>query len=130
MRNAANVAVLTAKQCYKINLNYSDDSVEKVEQALCKIHEEYLSSKNKNQEGLHGLSIMFGAYIGEVLKKEKGVGYWGKDHPVFGKNCFPLYWNDNDCAFPVDWCLKRIINGPEDNVVHKYKILTKGKTNT
>lgn len=128
MKQAASIAVSTAKQCYQIELDYSDSSIEKTEKVLGRIHEDYL--KSKSEEGIHGLSIMYGAYLGEVLKKSKGIGRWEKDHPTFGKNSFPFYWNEKDCAFPVSWCFKRIANGPEENVVHKFKVFREGKKAT
>ena len=34
-----------------------------------------------------------------------------------------LYWKQSQ-SFPVGWCGKRILNGDEDNVWHKYQVLT------
>lgn len=104
MKNAANVAVTTAKQSYQIELDYSESSIEKIEEILNKIHEQYLISKD--DKGFYGLTIMYAAYLGEVFKRSKGFGFWRKNHPTFGKISFPFYKNEKECFFRSTGVLK------------------------
>jgi hypothetical protein len=117
-------AVSIAKDSYGITLDYSPASVEKVEEILGKLYVEY--QKKKTTEGQRGLALAFGVYIGEVIKKEAGEGRWERDHPTMGEGAMPLYWKGG-ASFPVAWCLKRLANGDEDNVWHKYLFLVREK---
>ncbi len=117
-------AVSIAKESYGITLDYSPASVEKVEAILGQLHAEY--QKRQTTEGQRGLALAFGVYIGEVVKRETGGGRWERDHPVMGEGTMPLYWKGG-ASFPVVWCLKRLVNGDEDNVWHKYLLLVHEK---
>ena len=105
---------------YNFKLDFSDQSIKKVEKILSNIHEDY--KKTKNDEGLIGLAYMFGFYIVEVIEKNHGEGRIERNHPDFGDNSFPFYWNDGT-LFPMAWCQKRIFDGDGDNVEIKYRIL-------
>jgi len=43
---------------------------------------------------------------------------------VAGEKSYPLHWLGGD-SFPVGWCFKRIMNGPEDNVWDKFQVVSK-----
>ncbi|HEY7119027.1 MAG TPA: hypothetical protein VH475_20725 [Tepidisphaeraceae bacterium] len=102
-------------------LDYSPGSVEAVESLLGELHElrsrQQLSDQDVNVQALH-----FGAYIGEVLRREYG-GSWATDHAVAGPKSFPIHWKDSE-SFPIGWCGKRILNGDEDNVWFKFQVVT------
>ena len=102
-------------------LDYSPDSVERVELLLAELHESRSAGKLADRD-LHLRAHQFGAYIGEVLRRKYG-GHWREDHEVAGPKTFPIHWKDSQ-SFPVGWCGKRILNGGEDNVWHKYQVLT------
>ena len=115
----ANEAVDIAKDM-GITLDFSETSIKHVDDALEKVRQEYLKTKKK--EGVWGLSIMFGAYIGEVMRRGDRKAYWLRDHPSVGEATFPLFLGaDDNCVFPTSWCYKRILNGSEDNVVSKFR---------
>ncbi|MEL0457612.1 hypothetical protein WJN01_15355 [Flavobacteriaceae bacterium SZ-1-7] len=114
-----NHAIEVGKE-YDINLDFSDDSIKNVEKILSDLHSEY--KKTKNDEGLNGLAYMFGFYIMDVIEKNHGKGRIERNHPDFGDNVFPFYWNGGT-LFPVAWCQKRIFDGDGDNVEIKYRIL-------
>lgn len=103
-----------------INLDFSDQSIKDVEKLLAECHREY--KKTKNDEGFHGLALMFGAYIGEVIKKKGRGGRWARNHPDMGEDSFPFHWCGKD-LFLRAWCAKRIFDGSGDNVWHKYQAL-------
>ena len=117
-------AVSIAKDSYGITLDYSPASVEKVEEILGKLYDEY--QKKKTTEGQRGFALAFGVYIGAVMRKQAGEGRWERDHPQFGEGAMSFYWKDQT-TFPVAWCLKRLSNGDEDNVWVKYRILVDEK---
>ena len=103
-----------------ITLDFSDASIKDVETILSLLNKDF--EKTKNDEGLHGLAYMFGFYIIEVIEKNHGKGWIERDHPDFGENVFPFYWN-GETLFPLAWCQKRIFDGDADNVELKYQIL-------
>jgi hypothetical protein len=113
-------AVKDAEKENHIALDYSVESIEKVEAVLSKIHEQYL--KDKSSIAVNGLAMAYGAYIGEVIKRTEPNAKWERDHPVAGEKAYPIHWRGSE-SFPCGWCYKRITNGPEDNVWHKYQIL-------
>lgn len=104
-----------------VNLDYSKDSVQRVEQILADLHQ----SRSKGQLPDSDLDMhahRFGAYIGEVLRRMHG-GHWARDSDVGGPDSFPIHWNGGQ-TFPIAWCGKRIINGDEDNVWFKFQVFT------
>ncbi len=113
-------AVKDAEKENHIKLDYSVQSIEQVEAVLSKIHEQY--SKDKSSIAVNGLAMAYGAYIGEVIKRTEPDAKWERDHPVAGEKSYPIHWRGGE-SFPCGWCFKRITNGPEDNVWHKYQIL-------
>jgi hypothetical protein len=121
MSYSAGEAVDVAKEM-GIALDYSDASIKRADDALGKIRQEYL--QRKSEEGVWGLSVMFGAYVGEVIRRSDSKAFWKKDHPKIGENTFPLFWGGgDDCSFPIGWCQKRILNGEEDNIVFKLEVI-------
>ncbi|HLE41577.1 MAG TPA: hypothetical protein VI956_08730 [Nitrospirota bacterium] len=113
-------AVKDAAKENHVKLDYSVQSIEKVEAVLSKIHEQYL--KDKTSIAVNGLAMAYGAYIGEVIKRTEPDAKWERDHPVAGEKSYPIHWRGGE-SFPCGWCFKRITSGPEDNVWHKYQIL-------
>lgn len=104
----------------KITLDYSDESIKKVEEILARTNEYYI--RTKNDEGLVGISLEFAAYIIAVIEKNHGPGKWKKDDKEFGPDTFPYHWNGR-IIFPYIWCMKRIFDGEMENVWCKYQTL-------
>ena len=107
-----------------LSLNYRHDSVKVVEQILANIEAEY--RKTKSKDGLFGVAFIFGTYIIAVIERNTERGIWRKDHPVLGPESFPFRWRSQDIT-PVNWCVKRIFDGPADNVWTKYQALVLAK---
>ena len=103
---------------FNVKLDYSDDSVQRVESILGQIHDEY--KKTKDDSGLRGVSLFFAAYIGEVIRRKRLGGTWSRNHPVVGDDSFPFNWNGSD-LFLFTWCQKRIFDGKQDDVWSKYR---------
>jgi hypothetical protein len=121
MEYFSNEAVRAAQKQFRKKLDFSVRSIEQVEDMLGEIHENYVQTKN--EEGLFGLALIFGGYVGAVIKKDTGKGTWEKEHPDFGPEAFPLYYDQKACWFPVSWCYKRIMDGKGDDIVSKYRLL-------
>jgi hypothetical protein len=39
-----------------------------------------------------------------------------------GENSFPVYISETEAGFPYSWCLKRLYDGPGDDVWSKYSV--------
>jgi hypothetical protein len=116
----ATMAVKDAKENNNITLDYTPESIQTVEEILGKIHDQYV--KNPSSVSANGLGSAYGAYIGEVIRRSENGVKWERDHPVAGQRSYPLTWRGG-VSFPMAWCYKRIVNGPEDNVWNKYLYL-------
>jgi hypothetical protein len=110
-------ALLVAKD-FGVTLDFSPNSIKHVESILGKFHADY--RKTKSGTGLHGIALMFGAYIVVVIERNFGPVEWERDHPEFGKGTFPLQFGTKT-LFPVAWCEKRLFDGPGDNVWFKFQ---------
>lgn len=124
----AAVAVEYARQERGLVLDYTPESVEQVEAILAWhysiiprsfIHR--LFRRRIRERGIRLMAAGYGSYIGETIRRTWG-GSWQVDHPVNGPGSFPLTCRGQD-AFPILWCDKRLRNGPEDNVWHKFKLI-------
>jgi hypothetical protein len=100
-----------------VTLDYTPDSIQKVEEVLGNIHEEY--QRTKSTRGLQGLAMAYGAYIGEVIRRSEPGAKWERSDTVVGENSYPMLWRGGS-SYVCAWCYRRITNGDEDNVWHKY----------
>ncbi len=122
MQSRATQAVETAASEYGIAIDYSADSVAKVEEILGRIHEQH-EGEPLPEKQLVKESLKWGGYIGEVIRRMKRC-HWELHSKVGGEGSFPIVFeNEAHETFPVRWCYKRISNGPEDNVWHKFSLL-------
>ncbi len=122
MQSRASQAVETAANEHGVDLDYSSDSVAKVEEILGTIHQQHRSFPF-SQDQLVNESLKWGAYLGEVIRKLKPC-HWELDSEVGGEGSLPIVYEDERReSFPIGWCYKRIKNGPEDNVWHKFTLL-------
>jgi len=123
MQQRAQEAVERAESEYEITLDQSPASVERVDEILGRLHERHAASKLSEAEVNHE-SLTWGAYVGEVIKKVR-PGEWAQDSAVGGPFSLPIVYTqeENSESFPVRWCRKRIVNGDEDNIWHKFSIL-------
>ena len=108
-----------------IELDYSPQSIERAEELLGRLHDEYRTGKTTT--GINGLAMAVGAYVGECIRRDNPGARWERDPPVAGERSYPLHWRNGE-SFPMGWCHKRIINGPEENVWFKYTMIRDGHT--
>jgi hypothetical protein len=124
-------AVDHARANWGLDLDYSVDSVRSVEDALAKLHGDIprglvarLFRKGPSTEELTQMAMMYGGYLGEVLRKKAG-GEWAFDLDIMpGSQVVALRKGDTR-VFPPAKVHKRLVNGPEDNVWHYVQILRK-----
>jgi len=116
----AGEAVDIARQNGVAGLDYSTESIRLAEDVLAKLHDEF--QRTRSMDGVKGLASAFGAYIGECIRRSEPGTRWERDHPTMGERSYPLHWRGGE-SFPMGWAFKRITNGPEDNVWHKYVVL-------
>ncbi len=123
MKVVANEAVRTAKQEHQVMLDFSPASVQRLEgDILAKLHEAHLKT-SMSEQNLSRLSIRWGAYLGETLKRRR-PGRWHRDSQKVGRGTTPVVFEPGTEAFPRSWVYKRIADGPEDNVAFKFQVFT------
>jgi hypothetical protein len=116
----ANEAVKDAREQNRVELDYSVASIQKVETILGGLHDQY--AKNQSSISVNSLGSAYGAYIGEVIRRSEPGAKWERDDSVGGEKSYPIIWGDGH-SYPMAWCYRRIVNGPEDNVWVKYQVL-------
>jgi hypothetical protein len=116
----AGLAQRVARESFGFELDYSVESVRKVETVLAQLHKDF--RRTNDDSGMNGLALEFGAYIIKVIELHFGSGAWARDHPTFGPDTFPYTWRGGE-VFPYAWCQKRIFDGPGDDVWAKFQAL-------
>ena len=81
-----------------------------------------LSPKDKQAE-----AYIAGAFVGEAIRRSHG-GTWMETSDLPNAGAYPLKVGETT-IYPINWCLKRLVNGPEDNVYHKYVFAILERTN-
>lgn len=116
-------AVEHALKVYPDILDHSVQSVKVVENILTRLHNHYTASQSKS--GMFGMTMFYGAYIGEVIRKENKLREAAWEGDTSGQSFPSLRWRarhgGHSTVFPMSWCYARIINGPEENVWVKYQ---------
>jgi hypothetical protein len=121
MRRRASQAVDVAARDFRVTLDFRPESVVKVEEILGKIHDRHRQAPLSDSE-LVKESMRWGAYVGEVTRGVRPCR-WALNSAAGGEGSLPVVYADRSESFPVRWCYKRIKNGEEDNVWHKFTIL-------
>jgi hypothetical protein len=122
MRLMARRAVMLARAEHGVELDYTPASIERVEGILGKICENHLQKPMSDKE-LSILSVRWGAYIGEVMKRVRPAK-WRRDSGQAGERTMPLVFDGGREAYPRSWVYKRIVDGSEDNVAFKFQALS------
>jgi hypothetical protein len=113
-------AVKDAQTESHIHLDYTVESIKRVEGVLGSLHDLYV--RNHSSVAVNALAMAYGAYIGEVIRKTEPNVRWEKSDAVGGEKSYPLIWAGGH-AYPMAWCYRRIVNGDEDNVWNKYQAI-------
>ena len=115
-------AVKQARREYDTDLDFSADSIEQMEAILAKMHDAHLKAPMSEWE-LALLSLRWGAYIGEVMKRAR-PGKWQRDSEGAGPGTIPIVFAPGTEAFPRPWVYKRIADGPEEDVRFKFQVFS------
>jgi len=117
--HACDEAIAEANQYDSVTLDYSLDSLKKVDTILSRVHDQYI--RDPKSVPINSTSAEYGAYVGEVIRRNEPGTYWTTDSDKEGEKSYPLHWNGSE-AFPITWCSKRIIHGDEDSIQSKYAV--------
>jgi HEAT repeat protein len=112
---------LKVAAAYETDLDFSIESVQRIEEILAPLSDDYQATKN--EDGLHGLALELAAYIITVIEKNISAGRWQRNSKEFGKDSYPYQLANGTTIFPYAWCLKRIANGTADNIWLKFQAL-------
>ena len=125
----AQIAVKTARTKWDLELDFTPESLTNVDAVLGQLHDALKSAppeQRPSEKQLEGASIMWGIYVGEVVRRHYG-GQWEVSKPdgilqlVIGQARL----------FPVRKVQKRITEGPGDNVAFYFSamktVLEKGE---
>lgn len=108
----------------RIDLDWTEKSIERMETVLASMHRSYLSGKPRPPEDkVMEFARMFGSYVGEVIRRNHG-GEWGMI--TMGGQEFPgLRQTSGGLIWPWGRARNRLVQGPEDNMYHYYISVTR-----
>lgn len=115
------------KKSFGIELDWSDSSVQVVEDLLSQLSSAVNSPNPPPKERVSDFSKIFGFYVGEVYRKNHGGVVWG-DIFISGQKYYGL-GSEKDTKAPRFWptvkANKRIVLGDSENVWHYYQAIIK-----
>lgn len=113
------LCIKQAKQNFGIDLDYSEESISKLEHIITK----YFPYK---REFSGELVSAFGSLLGEIIRKNIG-GYWGY-YNYQGEEIVALmdYQGKDSVLFPIDKIYKRLNDGKGDDIEFYYKVIKRG----
>lgn len=110
-------AVDHAKTAFDVELDYSPESVERVESMLTELHAAIprgflarVLKRGPSNKDVETMAKMYGCYVGEVLRRASG-GAW-----ILDPETYLTLTKDDARVFPPIKVHKRLVNGAEDNV--------------
>lgn len=112
------------KEMFDIELDWSDSSIQIVEELLASLNRAVNSDNPPSPQRISDFGRIFGFYIGEVYRKNHGGVIWGDVIDSSGKT-YGLGRSDTKEAFfwPVEKVYKRIDLGSEENIWVYYNVL-------
>jgi len=108
-QSLASEAVDGAKLNNNVSLDYSVGSLKVVDEILEQAHEAYV--KDPTSVSVPSLSSTYGAYVGEVIRRNEQRARWGPEDTVLGERSRRLNWGATLRAYPFVWCRERILKG-------------------
>ena len=131
----AQEAVTIARDRHRITLDFSENSVKELENLLAQIHTRLPKPddpQRPSNEWITSIAVTFGAYFGEIIRKNLG-GHWLPQNPHLitvhsdgrtteGPGSLPVLNVQGNILTPCRKVLKRILEGPGDNVAYFYKV--------
>jgi hypothetical protein len=126
MAALAEGAVKLAREDYETELDYSEESLQRVEEILGRLYLDIprgwrrIFHKRPSAKQLEAMCQLFGAYIGEVARR-RWDGQWHTD-TTFGRPVAGLSVLGGD-IYPVNKVYKRLMDGEGDSVWAYYQML-------
>lgn len=114
LSNQAQIAIKTARTKWDLALDFTPESLKKVEAVLAQLHDALKTAtpeERPTDKQIEGASIIWGVYVGEVIRRHYG-GRWEISKP---DGVLQLTVNTAS-LFPVRKVQKRLMDGPGDNV--------------
>lgn len=111
-----------AKEKFKVELDFSEASLESVEKILDHLNKT-ISTAKPSPDLILSYAKAFTGYIGQVIKIKWG-GKWKKEDEYSIKNGPGLFVKNQD-LFLLSKVYRRIVNGSEDNIWHFYQAVKK-----
>ena len=97
------------------NLDYSNESIERLELLLNTMHEQ-IAQINPPEEQFVNMANIFGAYLGNTLIRNLNKGYWEKE---LTNNAWGVKLDSSSVFFPSK-VYRRLKNGVGDNIIQMY----------
>jgi hypothetical protein len=115
MKVLAMDAVTRAKEEYRIQLTYDRSCVADLERKILNdLHNNHLI-ETLSVEQLASESQLWGAYLGEVLRRIR-PGVWREKSKGTERRAMPFTYGVRGEVFPCDWVLRRIKHGEKFNL--------------
>ncbi len=118
IQKLASQAVNNAERENHIDLNYSVESIKTIDKILWRAHEAYV--KNPKSVSVTNLGSVYGAYVGEVIRRTQSNARWQRDDKPGGENSYPLVWGQTMHVYPMRWCQERILSGGKFSIWTAY----------
>lgn len=128
MQAYAEDAVDMAADRYGETLDFSEDSIQQVEEILAQLHNTLpkgrlsaLLRRGPSEGQIWQMAKAWGGYLGEVIRRRWG-GEWTTETAAHPGAVITLRVKESD-IFPAAKAYKRLTAGPEDNVWTYYQVL-------
>ncbi len=114
IQRLASEAVKDAEARYQVHLDYSIESIRTVDTILGRLH--YALTKRSASVNFKTLGSVYGAYVGEVIRRNNAGAKWQRDDQIRGNESYPLIWSRLPTGSPLHvytfaWCERRILKG-------------------
>src|SRR5262249_11737778 len=113
MQGQAEEAVATAR-AFHVSLDYSETSLERLEEILDRLRRQMPQSKPSNQQVEQACRI-WGAYLGEVVRRRWG-GEWSLETYPGANFATPTLTVIAGKMFPTMKIHRRLFEGPKENI--------------
>jgi hypothetical protein len=116
-------AVDAAKRNFQQDLDYSEESVRRLEEVVGRQHQDYVKGSKPSDRDLDTFCKIWGAYLGEVIRKHHG-GEWNTPTDGVYKGLYVLTVKGTQMS-PPSKIYKRIVDGEADNLYDYYQVLNR-----
>lgn len=130
IKHLAQGAVVVARDTYRVHLDYSEESLKRLEYIFDALHRDSapgfftrIFRRKLTEEQINFAAMALGAYIGETVQKLYG-GTWSREKIAGDEDVVTLSVGDIK-IFPLGKAYKRIVNGREDDIWFFYQVFTK-----